>query len=601
MVGAALSGQKSRFAKLWPVLLLLPVLVSACSPLQTRIVADRGPLASGGMVAAGHPEATRVGVEILERGGNAFDAAVAVHFALAVAYPGAGNIGGGGFAVYRLLDGDAGALDFRETAPSAAHREMYLDQQGEVVPRLSLDGHLAVGVPGSVDGMVELHRRFGSLPFAALVQPAIDLARAGVVLTGREAEKLNRHRADFLAFNAEIPYVVNPDGAWLAGDRLRHPELAVTLERIRDRGRAGFYAGETAALIVAEMRRGGGILTAADLAGYRAVWREPVVGGYRGYRILSMPPPSSGGIALLQLLKGAETFPVSRWGFNRTPTVHLMVELERRVYADRAKWLGDPDFFPVPVSTLLDADYLRRRMADIDPARKTDSARVAAGRIGSPESAETTHFSIVDGAGNAVAVTTTLNGSFGSRVLVAGAGFFLNNEMDDFSAKPGLPNQFGLIGAEANAIAPGKRMLSSMTPTILDRDGELFMVLGTPGGSTIITTVFQVILNVVDHGMTMQEAVDARRVHHQWLPDAVQVEPEALSAETRFELERMGHSFTDVPVLGKVNAVLVLPGGRQEGAADRTRGDDAAGGAAPAPGWRLDENRRPPAAEDPAP
>ncbi len=557
---------------------LLLALTLSCTPGVLEIERPQGVIAAKGMVVAGHPEATRIGVSILEKGGNAFDAAVAVHFALAVAYPGAGNIGGGGFAVYRISNGEIGCLDFREKAPYAASRDMYLSENGEIIPRRSLDGHLAAGVPGSVDGMVSLHERLGSLPFSELVQPAIDLARAGVVLTEREAKKLNRHREKFLQVNSAHPYLVKPNGTWRTGEKLSHPDFAATLERIRDHSREGFYAGETAALIIREMERGGGILTRQDLIDYSPVWRHPVTGIYKGYRIISMPPPSSGGIALVQLLKGIEPYPVNNWGFARARTIHLMTELERRVYADRSTWLGDADFYPVPVTTLLDNRYIANRMSDIDLERKTDSAAVSPGKPRDLESTETTHFSIVDRRGNAVSVTTTLNSSFGSKVVVAGGGFLLNNEMDDFSIKQGAANQFGLIGSEANAIEPGKRMLSSMTPTIVEKEGRLFMVLGTPGGSTIITSVFQVLLNVIEHGMTGQEAVRAGRVHHQWLPDKISFEEGGTPQEVQQELTAMGHRLEPRSRWGKVNAIRVLSDGRLEGAADTTRGDDTAMG-----------------------
>ncbi len=531
-----------------------------------------------GMVVTDHPEASRIGAAVLSEGGNAFDATVAVHFALAVAYPGAGNIGGGGFAVFRRPGGELGSLDFRERAPAAATRDMYLDAAGQVVPRLSLDGHLAVGVPGSVDGMVRLHRRFGSLPWTKLVQPAIDLARAGVELSVREARRLNRQREALLRLNSEPPYLVKPQGKWRPGERFYPLQLAKTLELIRDRGREGFYAGPTAELLVREMERGGGIISLADLEAYQAIWRRPLSLTYRGYRITSMPPPSSGGIALLQLLKGIEPFAPSKLGFNTSDTIHLMTELERRVYADRAAYLGDADFFPVPVTRLLDPAYIRKRMADIDPNRKSDSRQIGPGPMAVTESPETTHYSITDGAGNGISVTTTLNSSYGSRVVVAGAGFVLNNEMDDFSAKPGQPNQFGLIGAEANAIAPGKRMLSSMTPTIVENRGRLALVLGSPGGSTIITTVFQVLLNLIDHGMTLQQAIDAPRVHNQWWPDRIDHQPDALDAGSRQALENLGHQLHSRSPWGRVNAIRVFSDGSVEGAADRSRGDGLAQG-----------------------
>lgn len=537
----------------------------------------RGVITSNGMVVSAHPLASKVGVEILKKGGNAYDAAIAVQFALAVVYPIAGNIGGGGFLVYRTGKGEIGSLDFRERAPGRANRDIYLDEKGDPITRLSLDGHLAAGVPGTVDGMLNLHRKLGSLPFRELIQPAIDLARNGVVLTENEAESFNRFREDFIRINNHRPYVVR-DEPWKAGDVMYHRDLARTLERIRDRGQDGFYGGKTADLIVKEMKTGGGIISRDDLKSYRSIWRDPIVGTYKEYRIISMSPPSSGGIALLQLLKGSRDIDMKGFGHNDDRTVHYMVELERRVYADRAAYLGDPDFYPVPVSALLDDDYLKERMDGIDPDEKTDSEDVREGDIPVRESRQTTHFSIVDRWGNAAAITTTLNSEFGCKVMVRGAGFLLNNEMDDFSVKPGVPNQFGLIGGEANAIEPGKRMLSSMTPTIVERNGKLFMVLGTPGGSTIITSVYQTILNVVEHGMSMQQAVSAKRVHSQWLPDLVVLEKGALGSIDLLQLICKGHVPIIYPLfsfpLGMVDAILLREDGSYEGGADYTRGID---------------------------
>lgn len=539
---------------------------------------ESGMVAQNGIVVSAHPLASTVGVGLLKQGGNAFDSAVGVAFALAVCYPAAGNLGGGGFLVYRQFDGSAGSLDFREKAPSASSRDMYLDNEKNVIAGLSLEGPLAVGVPGSVDGLLEIHKKFGKLPLTALIQPAIDLARNGVLLTKKEAERLNRTRTKFTALNRwETPFVRGDGLDWRAGDLLVQPDLATALERIRDFGRAGFYEGETAELLVTEVQAGNGILTLQDLADYRSVWREPVTGTYRNLRIISMGPPSSGGVALLQLLGMAEPHDLQSMGFNTTESIHLITEISRRVYADRAQYLGDADFVTVPVEALLDAGYLKTRMADFSFGSATPSEVVFAGSIPGFESDETTHCSIVDGAGNAVALTTTLNGSFGSKVVVRGAGFFLNNEMDDFSIKPGHPNLYGLVGAEANAIEPNKRMLSSMTPAIVEKDGNFSMVLGSPGGSKIITTVFQTILNVVDHKMTMQEAVNAGKTHHQWLPDLLYFEAGTLDSDTQSGLIQKGHALKAVSSIGRVDAILVLPDGRLEGAAD-PRGDDNAAG-----------------------
>lgn len=529
-----------------------------------------------GLVVSAHPEASAVGLQILQAGGNAVDAAVAVQFALAVVYPSAGNIGGGGFMVYRGAEGDFAALDFREAAPGAATRDMYLDAEGNPVTELSLRGQLASGVPGSVDGMVKAHEKYGKLDWSTLVQPAIGLAQRGFPITEMQAKELNGRKGSFKTYNPNGTAFLR-DAEWVAGDTLIQSELAHTLSLISQQGRAGFYEGETADRIVEEMGHGNGIISHADLKNYEAKWREPVSSTYRGYRVVSMPPPSSGGIALISLLKSVEPYPLSRWGFQQDSTMRVMIEAERRVYADRATHLGDPDFYEVPQSMLIDSSYNAERMRNINFKHASFSSDIFAGSLSAIEHEETTHFSIVDRAGNAVSITTTLNGSYGSQVIVTGAGFLLNNEMDDFSVKPGTPNMYGLIGGAANAIAPGKRMLSSMTPTILEQDGKLFMVVGTPGGSTIMTSVFQTILNVVDFGMGMQEAVTAPRFHHQWLPDEVAVEEGAVAQPIRHSLSVTGYKLIDRNGIGRVDAIMVLPDGRFSGGAD-PRGDDTAMG-----------------------
>lgn len=544
----------------------------APAPLPPK-APERGVIADNGMVVSAHPLASKVGVEIMKKGGNAFDAAIAVQFALAVAYPRAGNIGGGGFAVIRTKEGEVQSLDFREKAPLKADRDMYLDDEGNVIKGKSLIGHWAAGVPGSVDGMVKMHEKYGSLPFADLVQPSIDLAENGLVLTEAMAEVLNRFKEEFTTYNSEEFYLLKTS-EWQKGDRLYHKDLATTLTRIRDKGRAGFYEGKTAELLLKEMEEGEGLMTQEDLDKYASVWRSPVVGTYKNYRVISMPPPSSGGVALVQLMKGTENFDMKAFGHNSPNAIHAMTELERRVYADRATHLGDPDFYDVPMKMLLDPAYINKRMSTIGLETKTASSDIKEGKVEVIESVETTHFSVVDKEGNAVSITTTLNGYFGCKVVVDGAGFFLNNEMDDFSAKPGVPNQFGLVGAEANSIAPEKRMLSSMTPTILEKDGKLHLVLGSPGGSTIITSVYQVILNVIEHDMPIQEAVNAKRTHHQWLPDAILYEENSLDSTVIKQLESLGHIFKTRKALGKIEAIHVLPNGKLEGGADYTRGRD---------------------------
>lgn len=561
---------------LTPALLLIVLFLAACDAKQTT-QHGAGEAYRNGMVVAAHPEAADVGVQILKDGGHAIDAAVAVKFALAVVYPNAGNIGGGGFMVYRDKDGSVSALDFRETAPGQAHRDMYLGEDGEPIAELSQRGQLSAGVPGAVDGMVRAHAKYGTMDWEQLLEPAIRLAREGFPITAMQAEEMNRRKEEFQKYNPDGMTLIKTDGEWKEGDLLIQEDLANTLTLIRDNGRAGFYEGTVADLIVAEMQRGNGIITHDDLKNYEAKWREPVVGNYRGHRVISMSPPSSGGIGLISLLKSVEAFPLGQWGFQADSTVRVMVEAQRRVYADRAEHLGDPDFYTVPQETLLDSVYNAERMHNLDFSRATRSDDVFAGEIGQPESEETTHFSIVDKDGNAVSITTTINAAYGSYVMVQGAGFLLNDEMDDFSAKPGSPNMFGLLGGEANAIEPGKRMLSAMTPTILEKDGKLAMVVGTPGGSTIITSVFQTILNVIDFGMDMQAAVSAPRFHHQWKPEYITLEADAIDPDTRASLEASGYTFKHRESIGRVDAILVMPDGTLQGGAD-PRGDDVARG-----------------------
>ncbi|RQO68070.1 gamma-glutamyltransferase [Pedobacter sp. KBW06] len=525
-----------------------------------------------GMVVSASAEASKVGLDILKKGGNAVDAAVAVQFALAVVYPNAGNIGGGGFMVYRSAEGETNTLDFREKAGAAASRNMYLDSAGQPIVDKSLYGQLASGVPGSVAGMVAAHAKYGKLKWADLVEPAISLARKGFVITERQAAEFNGLQEKLIEFNPFGAALIKK-GQWVKGDLLLQNELANTLEQIRDKGRAGFYEGAVADSLLLEMKRGGGIITAQDLKDYQAVWRKAITGTYKGYQIITMPPPSSGGIALVQLLKSVAPYPLKKWGYHADSTVQVMVEAERRVYADRATHLGDPDFYAVPGKELMEDAYVKSRMSTFNWAKATESAAVKAGIFKGKEHEETTHFSIVDKAGNAVSITTTLNGSYGSAVVVKGAGFLLNNEMDDFSVKPGSPNMYGLVGGEANAIAPGKRMLSSMTPTIIEKDGKLFMVVGTPGGSTIITSVFQTILNVIEFDQNMQQAVTSKRFHHQWLPDEVYFEEGALDSVNISKLRSRGYILSPRGPIGRVDAILKTKWGYYQGGAD-PRGDD---------------------------
>ena len=536
-----------------------------------------GTLSKNGMVSSAHPLASKVGIEILKKGGNAFDAAIAVHFALAVVYPQAGNLGGGGFAIYRLENGQTGSLDFREKAPNMSSRDMYLiNKEGDLVVdgNKSRIGHLASGVPGSVDGMLKLYEKFSTKNWEELISPSINYAENGFKITKKQSRGLNNVRESFDKVNNK-PIAFLKESNWEEGDLLIQKDLAKTLNRIKDDKRDGFYSGITADLIVEEMNSGSGIITHEDLKNYSSLWRDPIIGSYKGHKIISMGPPSSGGIALLQLLHGADQHNTSNYEHNSINYINLLTEIESRVYADRATYLGDDDFYDVPKSSLLDKNYLNSKFNTINKYIKTKSSDIKSGNIVINESEETTHFSIVDSFGNAVSVTTTINSSFGSKVVVDGAGFLLNNEMDDFSIKPGFPNMFGLVGGEANAIEPNKRMLSSMTPTILEKNDKLFIVLGTPGGSTIITSVFQTILNVIDYNMGMQEAVDSKKFHHQWLPDVLVVEEETLSDELSNRLTQIGHKIVKRSSLGRMDCILIKEDGSLEGGADK-RGDNIA-------------------------
>jgi gamma-glutamyltranspeptidase/glutathione hydrolase len=526
-----------------------------------------------GAVVSAHPLASNAGVAILRQGGNAFDAAITTQLVLAVVFPGAGNIGGGGFMVAHRAGGQDLAIDYREKAPSAATRDMYLDSAGNPRLDLSQNGHLASGVPGSVAGIFE-ELKYAKLPFARLIQPAIDLAENGFVISEGEARGLNQDQAAFRKYNTVLPVFVKA-GGWKAGDTLIQKDLARTLRLIRDQGAKGFYQGRTAQLLAEEMQRGKGIITAADLEAYKAIPRTPTVFPYKQYTIVTMPLPSSGGVILQQMLKMVEIQPLGSYGFLSVKAVHLMTEVERLAYADRAQYLGDRDFYSVPVDTLTSKTYLQRRMASFQPDRAGSSKEIAAGVL-SPKSEETTHFDVVDDEGNAVSITTTLNGWYGSKVVVGGAGFFLNNEMDDFSVKPGVPNMFGAVGNEANAIAPGKRMLSSMTPSIVLDKNKVFLVVGTPGGTTITTSVFQTIVDILDFHLSPEDAVDKPKFHHQWLPDELYVE-KGFPADTREKLEAMGYKIVPRNSIGRTEVIQVGPGHKLTAVGDN-RGDDTAVG-----------------------
>lgn len=564
---------KIRRLKQVPSYLFCLLLICSCSNHAPEGLGTTGKL---GMVVSAHPEASKIGLTILQHGGNAMDASVAVEFALAVCYPAAGNIAGGGFWVVRTSANKFFSLDYREKAPKAATRDMFIGPDGTVIPGSSSKTILSAGVPGTVDGMVRAHEKFGSMPWSAVVQPAIDLARNGFHITKAQAISLNSIKNTLLERNTSPSAFVN-DSTWNEGDMLVQPDLASTLERIRDQKRDGFYSGTTADYIIRQMQESGGLITLDDLRDYQSVWREPITGTYRDYQFYSMAPPSSGGVALKQLLGILSHWNLKESGHNTVGSVHYMVEAEKRVYADRAEYLGDPDFIKVQVSQLTDYKYIDKRAKEINKEKATPSDSIYAGVMGKQESMETTHYSVADQWGNAVSATTTLNGGYGCNIVVKGGGFFLNNEMDDFSSKPGTPNIYGLVGNEANAIAPEKRMLSCMTPTIITKNNQLYMVVGSPGGSTIITSVFQTILNVIDHGMTMQEAVTAKRFHHQWLPDLIQYEPEAIDTLTAMKLTNMGHQLKKIGKIGRVDAILFWPNGMMEGGAD-PRGDDTARG-----------------------
>jgi gamma-glutamyltranspeptidase/glutathione hydrolase len=540
------------------------------NPYQYTIVKEQS--FQKAAVTSAHPLASMVGAAIMKDGGNAYDAAIAVQFTLAVVYPAAGNIGGGGFLLSRNKEGVLMGIDFREAAPSKAHRDMYLDENGNPIDGMSRLGASASGIPGSVAGM------FSTLPFAKmtmkqLLQPAYELAANGFVITESEARSLNAERKNFITHSAQASAFTRKEN-WKAGDTLYQPELAATILRIQQKGKAGFYEGETADLIVKEMKNSKGVISLEDLKNYNPKFRKPIEFDYRGHHIISFAPPSSGGILIAQMMQMIAPYPVSVMGANSFESVSLMVEAQRRAYADRAEHMGDPDYWKVPTTTLTSNAYAQDRMKDYQAGVAGNSKDIQAGVA--KESEQTTHFSIIDEAGNMVAVTTTLNGSYGNKTIVGGAGFLLNNEMDDFSIKPGVPNMYGALGGEANAIQPGKRMLSSMTPTLVTKNNQPYITIGTPGGTTIPNQVYEGLVNIIDHKMSLKAAIDAPRFHHQHIPDNLSVEAD-FPEKTINTLKEKGYIVNKRGAFGRMDGVMILPNGNRVAAGDK-RGDDSVAG-----------------------
>ncbi len=549
----------------------LVLFIASCSNNSEQ---QMGLVTENAMVVSARKEASAIGADLMKKGGNAFDAMVATEMALAVTFPFAGNLAGGGFMVYRLANGDVGSIDYREKAPLQASEDMYLDEEGNVIPGMSTAGAMAIGVPGTVDGILQVHEKFGTLPLEEILSPVIDLAKKGFIVTEKQENRLKYYDSILTAVNGKS---LDEFSGKKEGDTIKRLQLAQTLSSISKYKRDGFYAGEVAEKMVSFIQEKGGILSLEDLELYRAQWRAPIQFQYENLNIISMGPPSSGGMTMAQIFKMIEPFNIGQYEHNKTEYIQLLTESFRRAYADRNFYLGDPDFVDIPTEQLLNNEYLKDRMSNFTFDKATSSSNVSKGEVNYVESDETTHYSIVDQFGNAVSVTTTINGGYGSKLYSEELGLFFNNEMDDFSAKPGVPNMFGLIGAEANKIQPQKRMLSSMTPTIVEKDNELFVVVGTPGGSTIITAVAQTILNAYEFDMSMQEAVNANRFHHQWLPDMVTFEPNGFDDATLEELTTKGyiHNKGYTRIIGKVDAIKVLPSGSLEGGAD-PRGDDTA-------------------------